>query len=384
MANDIQKLYNLPDISFIDGITIENVLNEMINDFQDKYYKLSGQYEVLGEFDKYRILINATSLKVYQAFQYINRTGKMNLLKYSTGDFLDHLGATRGIIRTEAKAAVCEVKFGVSKIQSSVIVIPKGTLITAGDNIYFETKEYGEIEVGKTEIIVPAECQIGGTIGNGYTIGTINTMVEPIPYVEVVENVNESNGGEDEQSDTSYREAIFLAPSGYSTAGPEDAYTYWAKSFSTKINDIKTRIPSEDTVQIIVLLNEGEIPDESFLNEMQAYLSNSNIKPMTELVTVTAPVAVSYEITGTYYINRSDKDNALAIQEKVTNAVDEYVNWQKAKIGRDLNPYHLHYLLMKAGIKRAELTSPVYANIDDTSVAVANNITLTYGGIEDD
>ena len=69
MANDIQKLYNLPDISFIDGITIETVLNEMIDDFQEKYYKLSGEYELLGEFDKYRILINATSLKVYRTYR---------------------------------------------------------------------------------------------------------------------------------------------------------------------------------------------------------------------------------------------------------------------------------------------------------------------------
>lgn len=384
MANDIQKLYNLPDISFIDGITIETVLNEMINDFQEKYYELSGEYEVLGEFDKYRILINATSLKVYQAFQCIDKTGKMNLLKYSIGDFLDNLGATRGIIRTEAKAAVCNIKFSLSKIQTSVVVIPKGTLITSGDNIYFETTNYAEIEVGQTEVIVPSICQIGGKIGNGYAIGTLNTMVEPIPYVEEVTNINESHEGEDAQSDNSFRDAIFLAPSGYSTAGPEDAYTYWAKTFSTKINDIKTRTPAEDTVQIIVLLNNGEIPDESFLTEMQNFLSNSNIKPMTELVTVAAPVAVDYEITGTYYINRSDKDNAVLIQEKVKNAVDEYINWQKSKIGRDLNPYHLQYLLMKAGIKRAELASPTFTNIDESSVAVAGNINLTYGGIEDD
>ena len=37
MANEIQKLYNLPEISFIEGITYEGILNEMVADFETKY-----------------------------------------------------------------------------------------------------------------------------------------------------------------------------------------------------------------------------------------------------------------------------------------------------------------------------------------------------------
>lgn len=384
MANDIQKLYNLPDISFIDGISVDTVLNEMLTDFQDKQNELSEDYATLGEFDRYRVLINAASLKIYQAFQYIEKAGKMNLLKYSTDDYLDNIGATRGISRTEAKAATCNIKFMLSTTLASTVGIPQGSLITAGDNVYFETIEYAEILVGNKEIIIPCMCQIPGTIGNNYAIGSLNTMVEPIPYVEEVSNINISSGGEDQQSDESYRETIFMAPSGYSTAGPEDAYTYWAKRHSTKIMDIKTVTPADDTVQIIVLLVDGEIPDESFLDGMQEYLSGNNIKPMTELVEVIAPSVISYDISGTYYINQSDKDRALLIQDKVNEAINEYVLWQKSKIGRDLNPYQLHYLLMKAGVKRVELTTPTFSNINDSSVAIAENITLTYGGIEDD
>lgn len=38
MENEIQKLYNLPEISFIDGITYEGILNQMIADYE-KYYE---------------------------------------------------------------------------------------------------------------------------------------------------------------------------------------------------------------------------------------------------------------------------------------------------------------------------------------------------------
>lgn len=384
MANDIQKLYDLPEVSFIEDIAADTLLEEMITDFQDKYYELTGEYETLGELDKFRILMNASVLKIYQAFQTIEKAGKMNLLKYATGDYLDNLGATRGITRNPAKAATCTIKFSLSQAQNSVISIPAGTQITAGDGVYFITDNYSEIPAGSSELEVSATCQAEGTVGNGYVIGQLNTIVEPIAYISAVTNITESTGGEDIQSDDSFREKIFLAPSGYSTAGPEDAYIYWAKAYSAAIGDIKVITPADDTVQLIILLKDGMIPDIEFLNGLQEYLSDGNIKPMTELITVTAPEVVEYEVSGTYYINRSNKDDAVKIQAAVTAALDEYVSWQKEKIGRDLNPFHLQYLLVKAGVKRIELISPTYLDITDTAVAIANVISLEYGGIEDD
>jgi phage-related baseplate assembly protein len=384
VANDIQKLYDLPEVSFIEDIAADTLLEEMITDFQDKYYELTGEYETLGELDKYRILMNASVLKIYQAFQNIEKAGKMNLLKYATGDYLDNLGATRGITRNPAKAATCTVKFSLSQAQNSVISILAGTQITAGDGVYFITDNYSEIPAGSSELEISATCQTEGTVGNGYVIGQLNTIVEPIAYISSVTNITESSGGEDVQSDDSFREKIFLAPSGYSTAGPEDAYIYWAKAYSAVIGDIKVITPADDTVQLIILLKEGVIPEVEFLNGLQEYLSDGNIKPMTEFVTVTAPDVVNYDVTGTYYINRSNKDNAVKIQAAVTAALDEYVSWQKEKIGRDLNPFHLQYLLVKAGVKRIELISPTYLDITDTTVAIANEISMEYGGIEDD
>lgn len=384
MANDISKLYDMPDISFIDGITADTLLEDMISDFEGKYYELSGEYEVLGELDKNRLLLNATVLKLYQAYQYIEKAGKMNLLKYASGNYLDNIGATRGITRSEAKYATCTMRFSLSQIQNNVISIPAGTLITAGDGVYFSTNEYVEIAIGKSYADVSSTCQVAGEIGNEYAAGQINMMVEPIAYISSVSNLETTSGGEDIQSDSDFREKIFLAPSGYSTAGPEDAYIYWAKVFSTSISDIKVVVPEDDTVQLVVLLKGGLIPDSNFLIDLKNFLNDSNIKPMTEHVTVIAPEVVNYTISGTYYINRSDKENALTIQSAVNTALTEYEAWQKEKIGRDLNPFQLQYLLMKAGIKRIVLNSPSYMDISDSAVAIASKITMNYGGIEDD
>lgn len=383
MASDIQKLYDLPDISFIDGITAESVLNEMISDFQDKYYSITGEYEILNDFDKNRIQLNAAALKIYQAYQCIEKAGKMNLLKYSYGDYLLHLGANRSVEINIPKAAKCPVKFILSQVQSNVIPIPAGTLITAGDGVYFETENYCEIPIGTDHVITNAACQVTGTIGNNYEIGQINIITDPIPYVESVTNIAVPTGGEDIQTDDEFREKIYLSPSGYSTTGTEDSYIFWVKQFSSLISDVKVLNPSDGIAKVIVLKKDG-IPDAAFLTDIMNYLINKKIKPMTDQVLVAAPTVVNYNIDGTYYINKSDVNNVESIQTKVTEAISEYTNWQKDKIGRDINPFHLQYLLAKAGIKRIDLNSPTFTNVDDTSIAIVVNINVVYGGIEDD
>ena len=47
MANEIQKLYDLPDISFVDDISYEQILDEMIGDFEKKYQEETKKKIVL-------------------------------------------------------------------------------------------------------------------------------------------------------------------------------------------------------------------------------------------------------------------------------------------------------------------------------------------------
>ena len=110
---------------------------------------------------------------------------------------------------------------------------------------------------------------------------------------------------------------------------------------------------------------------------------NNNIRPLTDLVEVSAPQEVSYSIALTYYINRSDSNQAAAIQNEVQKAVQTYQSWQRA-IGRDINPSKLVALVMGAGAKRVEVTAPTYTKVGETAVSSLSGSTVTYGGLEDD
>lgn len=71
------------------------------------------------------------------------------------------------------------------------------------------------------------------------------------------------------------------------------------------------------------------------------------------------------------------------IQEAVNKAVAEYELWQKSKLNRDINPSQLISKIMTTGARRVALDTPVYTALDKTKVAVAQSITVSFGGIED-
>lgn len=384
MAINIQQLYDLPDVSIIDDIDIETLRQEMIADYERKYKEVTGESIVLYPADKTRIEMDAIALKLYQGYQYIEKGFKMNLLKYAYGDYLKHLGAFKKTFIQEAKAAVTTLRFSLSSAKNEVIAIPQGIRATAGDNIFFATDEYAEIPIGSLFVDVTATCLTLGESGNNYLPGQISILADPIPYIENVTNIDTTTGGMSEEDDDSFREKIFLAPSSYSTAGPEDAYRYWVKQYNSSIADVKVTSTEDSIVDIRVILLNGELPSESFLNDLRNYLLTGAIKPLTDKILVQAPDVVNYELNATYYIGRSNINSVSNIQQAISEAAEAYVNWQKTGIGRDINSDALIELLRAAGAKRIVVETPVFQVIPETSIAIETAINLSYGGIEDD
>ena len=108
----------------------------------------------------------------------------------------------------------------------------------------------------------------------------------------------------------------------------------------------------------------------------------SDIRPLTDKVTVSAPETVAFDIDVTFYIPQPDAASATVIAAAATQAVEEYVTWQTSKMGRDINPSYLTAKLMEAGVKRVEVRKPVFTVVDDIKVAKLGNKSVLNGGIE--
>ena len=380
----IREIENLPDVSFIDNKTLSDIRSEMIADFQEKYEEIEGKKKTLARADPITLLLYAAAVQIYQGFLYIDKIGKMDLLKYSYGEYLENgPAALRGLTRETAEPAVVTVRFTLSAVQADAIGIPIGTQVTNGE-LFFVSTEYAEIPIGDTYIDIDMVCLTDGEVGNGIAVGELSELVDPIPYIESVSNITETAGGTDTESDESLRDRIFLSPSGFSTAGSKAAYVYWAKEYSNDIEDVVVDSPSVCLVKVYFTTKGGVIPTTTQINGLQAWLEDEEIKPLTDEVVVLAPTSTTFNITMTYYIAKSNASKATTIQEAVAAAVEEYVLWQQGAIGRDINPDKLINLVIAAGAKRVSLTYPAFAVVSKTTLPQLGTKTVTYGGLEDD
>ena len=385
MPDEMNAIKSLPDISFIENKTIDQVRQEMVADYESFISEATGQTVSLERSSVHRMELYAAAAQIYQAMQYIDRQGKQSILKYSYSDFLDNLAIFKGVTRNPATPATTTLRFTLSAERDTATGIPQGTRVSTAGSIYFSTDVYAEIPAGSTTVDVPATCTVAGTDGNGFAAGELATIVDPIPYVASVTNTTATEGGAEIESDDDLAERVFLAPGAYSTAGPEDGYLYHAKAYSAAIGDVvATSNQAAGTVDIVFIMADGSTPGEEMIEGLEGYLQGKTIRPMTDLVRVAAPQEVQYTINLTYYINRSDSAKAVTIQAAVAQAVADYQTWQRA-IGRDINPSKLVAMVMEAGAKRVTVTAPTYTTVDAIKVsAIQGSAVVTYGGLEDD
>ena len=348
------KSRTYPDISYVETDT-ETIVNTLIQGYE----KIAGR--TLYPADPARLFILWVADIIVQERVNIDFSAKQNIPRYAEGEYLDSLAELfKGAERLEPEKARTTLQYTLS------IPLEVATTIPAGQRT-------GNVE---------AECQTEGESGNGFVPGQINQPIDVFPYYESVENITESAGGADRESDAAFYERMRESVETYSTAGPLGGYEYFAKSASALISDVKATSPKPGEVDVRVLLTGGELPGEEILKEVLDILNADTVRPLTDHVTVAAPQAVPYNIDVTYYTQEGGALSADTIAADVAAAVKSFQKWQAEKMGRDVNPSRLIALLMQTGVKRVEVRSPVFATVADNAVAQVGTVSVVNGGAE--
>jgi phage-related baseplate assembly protein len=369
--------FNLPDIKFLD-YDPSNVEQAVISTYE------AIADTTLYPGDPVRLFLEGLAYIIAQQRYNIDWAAKQNLLAFSSGEYLDHLGVLTDTTRLSAQPAKTTMRFSLAGPLSWAVTIPKGTRCTANGKVVFKTEEAAEIPSGSTQVEVQAKCQTPGAAGNGFLAGQINKLVDPVSHVSAVSNTTMSLGGADEESDENLRQRIQLAPEKYSSAGPDLGYKYFARQAHQDILDVSVVSPQPGEVVIYVLMQNGELPSQEILDAVEAEVSAKKRRPLNDDTSAQAPEQISYNLELTYYISTANSTRAAAIQQAVQKAVDAYLLWQKSALGRDINPSELTSRIQQAGAKRVEITSPAsFQALDLTQVAAENTVSITYGGLED-
>lgn len=321
-----------------------------------------------------------------------NYAGNQNIPSRAEGKNLDALAELfRLQSRPGAQAAECVVRFYISEPQESAVLIPVGTRVSdRNKTLFWETREDAYVDIGAEYADVRVYCQTPGLAGNGWEVGQLNMLVDVYDYYARCTNITASDGGADKADDNAFYELIRASMDGYSCAGAQGGYIYWAKQVSTEIADVIANSPTPGVVKLYVLMRDGSIAGEEIKRQVMAACNADEIRPLTDLVSVEDPETVTYDVAFTYYTQSGTSKSAAVIRAEVNAAVERYNQWQCGKLGRDINPSKLIDMLMDTGIKRVALTAPEFTALHSGGVltvpqtAVLGCVSITNGGYEDE
>lgn len=367
----------LPEVNFLntDADALSRDLIELYEEFEGR---------TLSQADPLNLIFLAVASVIVKQNIKLNDSARQNLLWYARGPLLDHRGAEINTPRLLESPATVTMRFHLSEPLTSSRIIDSGTMVTSSEAaIFFESVEDVVIPVGVTHLDIDFTATTAGKAGNGFVLGRINTLVNPIPYVSKVENITVSDGGSDKETDDEYRERIYMAPESFTNAGSEGAYEYFAKKASSLIGDVYVYMPIPGHVNIMVLMKNGELPTQEIIDAVFESCSDKKVRPLTDRLNVSAPEVVEFDVDVTYYID-TNLVNINTAQENITAAVEDYIVWQSSKIGRDINQSRLINAMYQAGAKRIEVINPSFTRLEKNQVAKLNTKQIVFGGVEND
>ena len=373
-----------PDIQFVET-DVETIINSMIALYELMYEEMTGKKKKVYPASPERLFISWCAEIVVQQRVLIEETAKKNVPRYAEGEYLDSLAELfHDIERLPAEPARATFRCCISEPQQQSVYVPGGTRITFDGEITFAALEELEITAGQSYGDVVAECQTAGTVGNDLAPGQVTEIVDVYDYFLSVENITKTTGGSDEETDADYYYRMRESMESFSTAGPVNGYIYFAKSVSSAIADIAATSPDAGVVDVRVLLKDGQEATETILKQIEEELNAKDVRPMTDIVTVSVPDEDIFNIDLTYYIERNTQASNTIIAQEAAAAVEKYISWQTEKMGRDINPSKLVEMLMAAGVKRIDVWEPVFSVVEETHVAKLGKQNVINGGNENE
>ena len=236
----------MSEINFVET-DVKKISNEILEELEN------GVSEPLYPGDERRIFGEALAFAIVTVYNTVNDSCRQRLLRYARGATLDALGENRDVERHTPTQATTTLRFGVSEPVAYNIVIPEGLRVTSDYDHYFLTDSTAVLIAGALEVEVTATAEYGGEGYNDIAPGAINHIVDvsEIPMIDYVANVEATGGGGNEEGDEAYRERIREAEHRLSTAGPAQAYKYWALSANPLVSDAVVESETETIIRTL-------------------------------------------------------------------------------------------------------------------------------------
>lgn len=268
-----------------------------------------------------------------------NDAARKMLLDFSSGTLLDYIVALVAVKRLGQQYATTTLQFTLA-VSHTGSTIPALTRVQSSDGkVSFQTNASSFVPAGTYTIDVPATATEPGVDANGYTVGGINNILDPQPFLLEAQNTTVTEGGADAESDERLVERTKLAPSAYSSAGPYDAYRFWAMTAHPTITDVKVLGPGDypgilgGQVKLYVLV-PGVVTPAPVLTAVENICSADLKRPLCDDVEALSAEKVDYDVVINMTLYRSADANAT--MDSAGQRVNDYCQARKAQMSQDV------------------------------------------------
>lgn len=359
----------MPTPTFI-PLDIRQIQDELVLNYQ----QLTGR--TLQPADIEILLFNAIAYQLGVQATRIQQLGENLLVDYSRAPYLDALGRLVGVERLAASNATTTIQFEIV-LPHSGVTIPAGTRVSTADGIgVFGTTATVNVPSNQQFISVSAEALTAGDFRNGYPVGSVNVIQDPLPFLASAQNLNVPTGGADAENDERLRQRIKLAPSAFSVAGSRQAYRFWALTANPGIVDVAVVGPPAippGNVHLYPLMNDGQPTPTLVLNQVLAATSGEQVRPLNDMVSAFSPTQVTYTIAVDLVIF----DNAVGadLQTAITADLQAFADEQSKRINRDIIASQIIEICQREGVYSATL--PGWSDVITLPTEFAFNTGIT-------
>jgi phage-related baseplate assembly protein len=182
------------------------------------------------------------------------------------------------------------------------------------------------------------------------------------------------------ESEDDLRYRCQLAPTGYSVAGPDEAYEFHARSASGLVLDARVSTPAPGTVLISIMsrIGDGTASDE-LLATVRTYVNAKAVRPTTDKVIVQSVIIVPFTVSALLkFYAGPDPDVVL---ETALTKLQAFLA-ESRRIGRSITLSGLFASLKVPGVQDVlDLVPAATLVMDDTHAGYCTDVDVRPGGV---
>lgn len=182
------------------------------------------------------------------------------------------------------------------------------------------------------------------------------------------------------ESNDALRERVQLVYEGLTTAGPRNSYILHARNASALVADATAESPSPAEVVVTVLHLQGNgVAEQPLLDEVMKYLSDDDIRPVGDRLTVQSAEVIEYRIDAVLHMAGTGSENE-AILAAAEQRLAGWVN-PRRRLGVEVPRSAIDAQLHISGVGRVDL--PNWQDIKPTKYQAAYCVgfTVKQGGV---